>query len=453
MAAADIAAGFAPDATSPEGAIPDEAPAPGAWTWLVLLIALTLSCALCTYALDGMVDPVKATLGLSDGSMSFLLGWAYVGTYALASLPGGWIVDHAPRRLMLVLAAMAWGGGAMLCGLAQSFAQFCGGRVLVGLGQAMLAPATMSILADSFPARLRARVFGAALAAGGVGPGGGLTATGLLLSATAQAGVGAHTGWRIAFLVCAAPSLVVAAALLLRREPPRKPATAVRTNTSTASAPADRRFWVLLLVTLLAIGAVTLSDGAQLSWSAAALVREHALPVAEAARRAGLVFIVCGAGGPLLAGALADALYRRHGIAGRLMVGLGAVALLIPLQCLYRTSTAGELIVVLLGTGLTVVTGEVVGAAVLQDIVPDSRRGLAAAANSLCGSMAIGLGTTGVAVLSHHWPSASHPVTAAMSLATVPASALALAVFLALWALVRRAPHPPLPHVVTPGEA
>jgi MFS family permease len=375
--------------------------------------------------------------------MSFLLSWAYVGTYALASLPGGWIVDHAPRRLMLALAAVAWGGGAILCGLAQSFAQFCGGRVLVGLGQAMLAPATMSILADSFPARLRARVFGAALAAGGVGPRVGLTATGLLLSATAQAGVGAHTGWRIAFLVCAAPSLVVAAALLLRREPPRKPAAPLGANApAAAAAPADRRFWVLLLVTLLAIGAVTLSDGAQLSWSAAALVREHALPVAEAARRAGLVFIVCGAGGPLLAGALADALYRRHGIAGRLMVGLGAVALLIPLQCLYRTSTASELIVVLLGTGLTVVTGEVVGAAVLQDIVPDSRRGLAAAANSLCGSMAIGLGTTGVAVLSHHWPSASHPVTAAMSLATVPASALALAVFLALWALVRRAPGP-----------
>lgn len=434
-------AGIAADATpaiprdAAEAAAP-EAPAREAWMWLGLLIVLTLSGALCVYALDGMVDPVKSALGLSDGSMSFLLGWAFVGTYALASLPGGWIVDHAPRRLLLLLAALGWGGGAIACGLAHSFAAFCGGRVLIGLGQAMLAPATMSILADAFPARLRARVFGVVLAAGGVGPGVGLTATGMLLSATAHAGIAPDLGWRVAFLACGAPALIAALALLATPEPARR----ARSATVTRTAPADSRFWRLLLVTLLAIGAVTLSDGAQLSWSAAALVREHALPVAEAARRAGLVFIVCGAGGPLVAGVLADALYRRYGIAGRLIVGLGAIGLLIPLQCLYRTSTADGLVAVLLGTGLTVVTGEVVGAAVLQDIVPDGRRGLAAAANSLCASMAIGLGTTGVATLSHRWSSAGHPVTTAMSLTTVPASALALAVFLVLFGLVRRAP-------------
>ena len=139
----------------------------------------------------------------------------------------------------------------------------------------------------------------------------------------------------------------------------------------------------------MAIAAVTRSDGAQLSWSAAALVREHGLAVADAAKAAGLVFIFCGAAGPLLAGALADLLYRRHGIAGRLMVGLGAVGLLIPLQFFFQASSTPGLLAILVGAGLTVVTGEVIGAAVLQDLAPSNRRGLAASANSLFGSMAI----------------------------------------------------------------
>ena len=299
---------------------------------------------------------------------------------------------------------------------------------------ATLAPASFSILADSFPNRLRARIFGAALAAGGVGPGIGLTATGILLSLAARAGIGAEWNWRLAILACAAPAFVLVLVLFFMPEPPRTAHVP-----QTASAPtADRRFWAPLFVTLLAIAAVTLSDGAQLSWSAAALVREHGLAVADAAKAAGLVFIFCGAAGPLLAGALADLLYRRHGIAGRLMVGLGAVGLLIPLQFFFQASSTPGLLAILVGAGLTVVTGEVIGAAVLQDLAPSNRRGLAASANSLFGSMAIGLGATGVAVFSKLSPSAAHPITHAMTLTTVPASALALVVFLALWVVVRR---------------
>jgi MFS family permease len=405
-----------------------------AWAWLALLIALTLSCALCTYCLDGLVNPVKASLHLSDGRMSFLLGWAYVGAFAAASLPGGWINDHAPRRRMLTLGAALWGLGAVCCALAHGFPQFCAGRMLVGLGQATLAPASFSILADSFPTRLRARVFGAALAAGGVGPGVGLTATGVLLSLATHAGIGADWSWRLAILACATPAFILVLVLFAMPEPPRT-AHAVA---EAGAPPSDRRFWLPLIVTLLAIAAVTLSDGAQLSWSAAALVREHALTVADAAKAAGLVFIFCGAAGPLLAGALADLLYRRHGVAGRLMVGLAAVSLLIPLQCFFQASSTPGLLAVLVGAGLTVVTGEVIGAAVLQDFAPANRRGLAASANSLFGSMAIGLGATGVAVFSKLRPSASHPVTHAMTLTTVPASVLALVVFLALWFVVRR---------------
>ncbi len=238
----------------------------------------------------------------------------------------------------------------------------------------------------------------------------------------------------MAIIACAAPTLLILVTLPWVAEPPRQD---IREAVSAGTDPGGR-FWALLAITLLAVGAVTLSDGAQLSWSAAALVREHAVSVADAAKGAGLVFIFCGAVGPLVAGSLADLLYRRHGVSGRLFVALAAVALLIPLQFLYRTSTAQEMILVLIGAGLTVVTGEVVGATVLQDLVPDNRRGLAASANSVFSSVAIGIGTTGVAVMSKHHPSSGHPIASAMSLVTVPASILALLIFFTLLFAVRR---------------
>lgn len=409
-------------------------PGPWAWAWLGLLVAVTLSSSLCVYCIDGLVDPIKHSLGFSDIQMSFILGWAYVGVYAVFSLPSGWLVDRRPRRLILVASALLWGSGAVCCALARDFPMFCAGRAMAGLGQAALAPASMSILADSFPTRLRARVFGAVMAAVGVGPGVGLTASGVLLSVAGRESGLASQAWRPTILLCAAPAFVLAAVLLFVAEPPREPA-AVR----AAEARGGARFWAPLAVTLLAIAAVTLSDGAQLSWTAAALVREHAVPAAAAARYAGYVFIFCGAAAPLAAGSLADVLYRRYGVPGRLLVALAAIALLVPLQCFYGVGAASQMLVVVVGTGFTVVTGEVVGAAILQDIAPDDRRGLAAAANALCSSTAIGVGATGVAMASRLKLAAAHPITTAMSLTTVPASALALLVFLALWVAVRRA--------------
>jgi MFS family permease len=290
----------------------------------------------------------------------------------------------------------------------------------------------MSLLAGAFPTRLRARVFGAALAAWGVGPGIGLTASGLLLG-LAEHVPGFHLeAWRLAILGCAVPAFLLAPLLLFMREPPRTPAPRPESRSGGSATP-----WGPLAVTLLAIIAITVSDGAQLSWSVAALVREHAVPPATAARNAGYVFFFCGAAAPVFAGTLADRLYRSQGVGGRLIVAIAAILLLIPLQALYGVSGADQLLMVIVGTGCTVVTGEVVGAAVLQDITPDSRRGLAAAANGLCSSLAIGVGTSGVALAARGHPGAPHGTTDAMSLVTVPASALALLVFIWLWQVMR----------------
>ena len=71
--------------------------------------------------------------------------------------------------------------------------------------------------------------------------------------------------------------------------------------------------------------------------------------------------------------------------------------------------------------GLTVVTGEVMGAVVLQTLRPATDE--AASANSLFDFMAIGLSATGVAAFSEPRPSAAHAITQAMTLTIVNAAA------------------------------
>lgn len=409
-----------------------ERPTRMAWVWLAMLIVVTLSASLCNYCIDGLVDPIRKSLRFSDLQMSFILGWAFVGPYALFSLPAGWIVDRGSRRWILIVASLLWGTGAAGCALAHGMPMFSAGRIMVGLGKAALAPALMSILADCFPSRLRARIFGVAMAAMGVGPGIGLTGAGFLLSWVGHWHGLQWDSWRPTVLLCAGPSFVLALLLLVMPEPSR--AKAAESEAAAAQGPA--RPWAPLVVALLAITAIAVSDGALLSWSTVALVRGHAVPPAIAARDAGYVFIFCGAAAPFAAGALADALYRRHGIPGRLSVALVATAALAVLQFFLGVGDTALLLIVMVGAGLAVVTGEVIGAAVLQDLTPDHRRGLAAAAYALCTSAAIGIGTTGVAMAGHAGLAPS--ITRAMSLTIGPASALALLLLFALWAAIHR---------------
>ena len=84
------------------------------------------------------------------------LEWIVTGyalTFASLMLVGGKVADAYGRRRIFVLGIVVFTLASLLCGLASSSEMLIGARVLQGAGAALMNPATLSIIAATFPPR------------------------------------------------------------------------------------------------------------------------------------------------------------------------------------------------------------------------------------------------------------------------------------------------------------
>ena len=91
------------------------------------------------------------------------LQWIVTGyalTFAALMLVGGKIADAYGRRLIFVVGIAVFTFASLLCGLADSSEMLIGARVLQGAGAALMNPATLSIIAATFPPRERGTAIG-----------------------------------------------------------------------------------------------------------------------------------------------------------------------------------------------------------------------------------------------------------------------------------------------------
>src|SRR5207237_1286166 len=112
-----------------------------------------------------MIGPVKRDLGVSDTMMGLLGGLAFTLFYTALTLPMAWLADRSSRRRIIAVGTFFWSLATMACGLASTFWHLFAARATVGVGEATLAPAAISILSDTFDrARLplAITIFGAA---------------------------------------------------------------------------------------------------------------------------------------------------------------------------------------------------------------------------------------------------------------------------------------------------
>lgn len=135
------------------------------------------------------------------GGLGGLLGAAYFYPYALMQLPAGLLADSwGPRRSVASFFLVAAAGCGLLAA-APDAASAILGRVLVGLGVAMLFVATMKVLSQWFRPDEFAPMTGILMAMGGLGS----------LSATAPlAFLSGWMGWRLATLAVGALTLLLA---------------------------------------------------------------------------------------------------------------------------------------------------------------------------------------------------------------------------------------------------
>src|SRR3984957_14657124 len=144
---------------------------------------------------------VREELTLSNADMGYLLS-AFLWAYAFAQLPTGQMVDKVGPRILLALGLSLWSLAQLLDGLVQSFGQFFGARLLLGIGEAPQFPTGARVVRDWFNQRDRGLATGIFNCASSLG-----TAIAVPLLTFLML----TFGWRTMFIVMGVAGLVMAA--------------------------------------------------------------------------------------------------------------------------------------------------------------------------------------------------------------------------------------------------
>jgi EmrB/QacA subfamily drug resistance transporter len=102
---------------------------------------------------------IQRDLGADLSSLEWIVT-GYALTFAALMLTGGKLADAYGRRLMFVLGIAVFTLSSLACGLANSEEMLIAARIVQGAGAALMNPATLSIIAATFPPKERGTAIG-----------------------------------------------------------------------------------------------------------------------------------------------------------------------------------------------------------------------------------------------------------------------------------------------------
>src|SRR4029078_1354785 len=155
---------------------------------------------------------IKKEMAFTDLQLAMLGSMSFVIFFTVLGIPFGRLADRVVRKNMIAAGLAVWSLFSGLTGFATGFWSLLICGVMVGVGEATLGPAALSLLSDYFPPRVRATV--QAVYSSGIAIGAGLA---FFLGGW----LGQYYGWRLAFYALGFPGLVIAILVFLLREEPR----------------------------------------------------------------------------------------------------------------------------------------------------------------------------------------------------------------------------------------
>ncbi|WP_260928500.1 MFS transporter [Novosphingobium sp. 9] len=143
----------------------------GAWCIVVLLCLAQIISTMDRGMLSLVVDPVRHDLSITDMQIALLQGVAFSVFYVLAGVALGLVTDVVSRKWLLIAGISVWSAATLATGLAENFTQMFVARLLIGTGEAVMAPCAITLIADLFPAKRRGKamalyMFGSMIAFG-----------------------------------------------------------------------------------------------------------------------------------------------------------------------------------------------------------------------------------------------------------------------------------------------
>ena len=300
----------------------------------ILIVAYTFS-YIDRQILTLLVQPIKATLKISDVQISLLHGLAFAVFYTFLGIPIARLADRYRRTTIISIGIFFWSIMTALCGLAHGFGQLFAARIGVGVGEAALGPAAYSIISDYFPADKLAKALSAYT--GAICFGGGLAtiAGGVLIGlvpGTSLPGVGHLEPWQVVFLIVGLPGAVVALLTLSLREPKRTSIVAgadVMPSLGTVARYVGTRRGAYLLL-ILGFSASSLTWNGVSGWIPTHFIRTFGWTPATVGLRYGLALLVFGSAGIMVGGLLSGRLRARGHQDSNLRVGMISALAVIP---------------------------------------------------------------------------------------------------------------------------
>ncbi|MFT5609030.1 MAG: MFS family permease [Parvicella sp.] len=385
-----------------------------AWTLVVLLTVAYIFSFVDRQIINLMIDPIKSDLSLSDTQISLLIGFAFSLFYIIMGVPLGRAADKYNRRNIIVIGMSFWCLMTIACGMARNFTQLFMARLGVGVGEAALSPAALSMITDSFPKDKRIKPIGFYNSAIYLGSGLAMLAGGAIIQMIEGMPpvvlpiIGAMAPWQMVFVIVGIPGIFVAMAIALVQEPVRKEMMKVQASEAAAELSFKDVLTFLLKDKLVygcifgAMAMLSVITFMYLAWIPSYFVRAHEWPITDISYGYGLVQISCGPLGIFVGARIGSALVQDGDPGGQVkagFIGMCVLALSATIVPLIPNPKLAILALGLVPFSLAFVTVNIVSA--LLQVTPNQMRGQTYALFLMTMSVfGLALGPTAVALVT-----------------------------------------------------
>jgi MFS family permease len=368
-------------------------------------------------------------LGLTNTQFGWLTGMIFIVFYSVAGLAMGVLADRVNRTRLIAVGLALWSALTAISGMAKGFVSLAIPRLFIGVGESIMTPTSMSLLADRFPSSRLGFASGVYYMGVPIG-----VATSLFVVAYLEP----ILGWRGCFYALGGIGLLLAIVMFFMKETPRR-------HELEASSPVEKLSVKEILATLKdalvrsPALAMTVAGGVAFHFILGAavfeqlwFVQERGFDRTEIAELSGWLAFTGGILGNLFGGIGGDMFLRRTGM-GRPMFLFWIMLVLTPIGLAYRVADP---------TSIFFMVGIFAGYfqlgcfygptfSTVQELVPPQIRGTVVAFYILSlNFVGLGLGVTGGGYFIDWMISQGHPEPYTITLITFTAiSMLAIPMF------------------------
>jgi MFS family permease len=251
-----------------------------AWWTLAVVFLLYVFSYLDRFVITMVVTDVKRSLNISDLQMGLILGPAFSICFSAFAIPFGWASDRISRRWVIFGGVVIFGIATAVSGFATSFLALLLARIFVGVGEASLSPAALSLIGAKFPRNLMTTAISIYSMGPKVGSAaafaiGGIAIAGAATMVNRHPELSGVEPWRVVFLLTGLPAILVGLLVFTFRETPRPAVSASRQDSSAMSFLLKE--WRLMLPMLTGFSLVIICGQSLIAWVPTYIARRFEL--------------------------------------------------------------------------------------------------------------------------------------------------------------------------------